>query len=44
MTMDEIIRNMVGREMKEKFPRVECEKGKKIFEEKSECGKNGERH
>ena len=31
MTMDEIIRTMVGREIKEKFPRVECEKGKKIF-------------
>ena len=31
MTMDEIIRNMVGREIKEKFPRVECEKGKKIL-------------
>ena len=35
MTMDEIIRNMVGREIKEKFPRVECEKGKKIFEVKN---------
>ena len=23
-TMDEIIANMVGREIKEKFPRVEC--------------------
>ncbi len=31
-TMDEIIANMVGREIKEKFPRVTCEKGKKIFE------------
>ena len=31
-TMDEIIQNMVGREIKEKFPRVQCEKGKKIFE------------
>lgn len=31
-TMDEIIANMVGREIKEKFPRVECKKGKKIFE------------
>ena len=31
-TMDEIITNMVGREIKEKFPRVECEKGEKIFE------------
>ena len=31
-TMDEIITNMVGREIKEKFPRVVCEKGEKIFE------------
>lgn len=31
-TMDQIIANMVGREIKEKFPRVECEKGKKVFE------------
>ena len=31
-TMDQIIQNMVGREIKEKFPRVECEKGEKIFE------------
>ncbi len=31
-TMDEIIQNMVGREIKEKFPRVTCEKGKKVFE------------
>lgn len=35
MTMDEIIANMVGREIKEKFPRVECSKGKKIFEVKN---------
>lgn len=35
MTMDQIIANMVGREIKEKFPRVECEKGKKIFEVKN---------
>lgn len=35
MTMDEIIANMVGREIKEKFPRVECQKGKKIFEVKN---------
>ncbi|MGL5256178.1 MAG: sugar ABC transporter ATP-binding protein [Proteocatella sp.] len=34
-TMPEIIANMVGREIKEKFPRVECEKGKKIFEVKN---------
>ena len=33
--MDYIIKNMVGREIKEKFPRVECEKGKKIFEVKN---------
>lgn len=35
MTMDEIIANMVGREIKEKFPQVECKKGKKIFEVKN---------
>lgn len=35
MTMDQIIANMVGREIKEKFPRVECKKGKKIFEVKN---------
>ena len=33
-TLDEIIAHMVGREIKEKFPRVTCEKGKKIFEVK----------
>lgn len=32
MTMDQIIANMVGREIKEQFPRVECARGKKIFE------------
>ena len=32
VTMDQIIAHMVGREIKEKFPRVSCEKGKKIFE------------
>ena len=31
-TMDEIITHMVGREIKEKFPRVTCEKGEKVFE------------
>ncbi len=30
--LDEIIASMVGREIKEKFPRVECKKGKKIME------------
>ena len=34
MDMSYIIANMVGREIKEKFPRVHCEKGKKIFEVK----------
>lgn len=34
VTMDEIIAHMVGREIKEKFPRVSCEKGKKVFEVK----------
>ena len=33
-TMDEIIANMVGREIKEKFPRVQTPRGKKIFEVK----------
>ena len=33
--MDEIIANMVGREIKEKFPRVECEKGKLVLEVKN---------
>ena len=28
MTMEQIIANMVGREIKEQFPRVECKKGK----------------
>lgn len=31
-TMDQLISFMVGREITEKFPRVSCEKGKKIFE------------
>ena len=31
MTMDQIIANMVGREIKEQFPRVECEKGKRFL-------------
>lgn len=35
MTMDKIIANMVGREIKEQFPRVSCEKGEKIFEAKN---------
>ncbi|MDO5345960.1 MAG: sugar ABC transporter ATP-binding protein [Lachnospiraceae bacterium] len=34
-TMDQIIANMVGREIKEKFPRVECKRGKKVFEIKN---------
>ena len=33
-SMDEIIANMVGREIKEKFPRVQCERGRKILEGK----------
>ena len=32
MTMDQIIANMVGREIKEQFPRVDTEKGEKILE------------
>lgn len=35
MTMDKLIANMVGREIKEQFPRVQCEKGRKIFEVKN---------
>lgn len=34
-TMDEIIAGMVGREIKEKFPRVSCKAGKKVFEVKN---------
>lgn len=34
-TINEIIAYMVGREIKEKFPRVECKRGKKIFEVKN---------
>ncbi len=34
-TINEIIAYMVGREIKDKFPRVECKKGKKIFEVKN---------
>src|SRR5699024_1438543 len=34
-TMPEIISNMVGREIKEKFPRVNCERGKKVLEVKN---------
>lgn len=32
--LEEIITHMVGREIKEKFPRVECTRGKKILEVK----------
>ena len=35
LSMEEIISLMVGREIKEKYPRVECAKGKKIFEVKN---------
>lgn len=35
VTMEQIISYMVGREIKEKFPRVECKKGKKVFEVKN---------
>ena len=34
-TLEEIISFMVGREIKEKFPRVTCKKGSKIFEVKN---------
>ena len=33
-SLDEVIAYMVGREIKEKFPRVACEKGRKVFEVK----------
>lgn len=32
ITMEQIISNMVGREIKEKFPKVVCERGEKILE------------
>ncbi|MDD3369964.1 MAG: sugar ABC transporter ATP-binding protein [Lachnospiraceae bacterium] len=35
LTLDQIIAYMVGREIKEKFPRVDCPKGKKVFEVKN---------
>jgi ribose transport system ATP-binding protein len=35
ITMQEIIANMVGREIKEKFPRVACKRGKKLLEIKN---------
>jgi len=35
ITMPEIISNMVGREIKEKFPRVECPRGEKLLEIKN---------
>ncbi|MFI3174045.1 MAG: sugar ABC transporter ATP-binding protein [Bacillota bacterium] len=35
VTMDEIIANMVGREIKEQFPRTDAHRGKKVFEVKN---------
>lgn len=35
VNMEQIISYMVGREIKEKFPRVECKKGRKVFEVKN---------
>ena len=35
ISMNDIIANMVGREIKEKFPRVECKKGKPVLEVKN---------
>jgi ribose transport system ATP-binding protein len=35
LTMEEIISNMVGREIKEKFPRITRERGKKLLEVKN---------
>lgn len=37
MTMNQIISNMVGREIKEKFPRVHAEKGRKILSVQNLC-------
>jgi len=37
MTMDQIITNMVGHEITEKYPTVSCQKGKPIFEIKNLC-------
>lgn len=34
-TIDEIITNMVGREIKEKFPHVSCARGKEVFSVKN---------
>jgi len=34
-TMDQLIAKMVGRDITDKFPRVSCKKGKKIFEVKN---------
>jgi len=34
-TMSEIISYMIGREIKEKFPRVDCKRGKKVLEVKN---------
>jgi len=34
-TMSEIIAYMIGREIKEKFPRVDCKRGKKVLEVKN---------
>ena len=35
ISMNDIIANMVGREIKEKFPRVECKRGKPVLEVKN---------
>ena len=35
LSMEDIISLMVGREIKEKYPRVECPKGRKLFEVKN---------
>jgi ribose transport system ATP-binding protein len=35
LTMEDIISLMVGREIKEKYPQVECARGRKIFEVKN---------
>ncbi len=40
VTLDEIIAHMVGREIKEKFPRTDANKAKKVFEVKHLCAGN----
>lgn len=43
-TMDEIIAHMVGREIKEKFPHVECKKEENLRGEELKCWAYGTRY